>query len=110
MHGATHVAKSVDLDDVAELGVDDEAACDEIVVENEVGDREALAQQRRLGVFEDALLEELHLVIYQRVVHIVPDGLDGAHVEGARAEDAALRQRIGPVGREAVTRHKLTNL
>ena len=41
MRGLRHVAKSVRLDDVAELKINDEAACEQLGVKLELRDRQA---------------------------------------------------------------------
>ena len=110
VHGAAHEAEAVDLENVAHLRVDDEAADDELVGELEPLDGEALVQQRLLRVFVHALLEELHLVVDQRIVHVVADRLDRAHVESTSAVDAALGQVVGTRSHETKLAHQLADL
>ena len=79
------------LEDVAIVLVDDQASKYELGVEHEAAHREALGVQLLHRVVVRTLLPHLHLVVDQRVVHVVPDALDVLEVERTRAEDAARR-------------------
>eukprot|EP00966_Prymnesium_polylepis_P279988 6468894-Prymnesium_polylepis.1 len=94
VHRSAHVAEAVDFEQVAGELVDDEPARHELRVEAQPGDGEALGAQQLLGVVVGALLPQLHLVVDQRVVHVVADHLDEVHVDRARAEDAARRRLL----------------
>jgi hypothetical protein len=85
--GALDVAEAVGLDQVAQLGVDDQAAGDQVGLEGQVLDGPAVGQQALLDVLVGAQLPFLDLVVDQGVVHVVTDGAQGAHVQGAVAED-----------------------
>ena len=87
--GAHDIAEAVGLDDVAELGVDDEAADHRVGVETEVGHRPTVRDQERLEARIGALLPGADPVVDQGVVHVVADGLDRSQVEGPVGEDPA---------------------
>ena len=87
--GPFHVAEAVGLHDVAVLGVDDEAADDQLRVELQVRHRPPLRRQSFLDERVRALLPLAHVVVDERIVHVVPDGANAPEVEGPVAKETA---------------------
>ena len=93
VHRAPHVAEPVHLDQVAQLRVEDDAPADKLRVQLHARYGEALGAQVLLAVVVGPLLPLFHPVVDQRVIHVVPDHPNVAHVKRARAEDALRRER-----------------
>src|SRR5262249_1387387 len=84
-----HEAEAVALEEVAALEVEDEAADDPPRIELQITARPAARSQPVAHLVVGAPLPRRDLVVHERVVHVVADGADRAHVQRAIAEDAA---------------------
>mmetsp|Transcript_1711 Transcript_1711/g.4046 ORF Transcript_1711/g.4046 Transcript_1711/m.4046 type:complete len:600 (-) Transcript_1711:517-2316(-) len=91
VHRAPHVPEAVDFDHVPQSLVDDEPSADQVRVELHIIHGKPDLHEVLFRVVVGTPLPLDHLVMNQRVVHIVPDTAERAHVEGARTEDRALR-------------------
>jgi len=90
----------------AALGVDDEPAAHELWLELQPTHREPLGPQLLLGVVVRSRLPHLHLVVDERVVHVVADALDLCEVEAPRAKYTARRDGQRRVSRQLkLTQH-----
>jgi hypothetical protein len=99
--GARHVAVLVDLEDVAQLLVDDETADDAVRVVLKAADRlgvvllgDQLGARRVVG----QLLERQLVVEGERVIHVEADHADVAHAQVAIHIDAPRRLDVPLAG------------
>mmetsp|Transcript_4083 Transcript_4083/g.10318 ORF Transcript_4083/g.10318 Transcript_4083/m.10318 type:complete len:704 (-) Transcript_4083:104-2215(-) len=101
VHRALHEAKAVHLDQVAQLFVQDQPADGQLWLELEALHGAADAAEVVQAVLEGQPLPLVDVVVDERVVHVVADGLDGAQVERAVAEDGPVGHALGAGGADA---------
>jgi hypothetical protein len=92
--GPRDIAEAIRLHEVAELGVDDQTAGDEIRLELQIARREAGVHKLPLQVLIGAPLPRLDPVVDTGVVHVVADRPDGPEIQGTVAVDAPPGRRV----------------
>ena len=92
VRGTHHITEAIGLDDIAELGVDDQPTDDQPRVEHELLHGPAVRHEELLQPVIDPLFPDVGLVVNQGVVHVVADGADRPQVERAVRVDLAARR------------------